>query len=364
MIINQIRLMKTFILSIIYICIFTSIGAQPQIIVQTGEDATLYNSLNEAVTQAPDGATIYLPGGDIPIDEKRLIINRKLHLIGAGHYPMYTQGTGRTVIFYPAIQSQEADIVFAPGSDNSIVEGIYLTGQISVAYEDHYPEITGIQILRSNVETLDFNSKFVNVDFTKANKILAKECVIRDDIRGAGIEQLLVMNSFIHGELSDLKGQKIVFENNIMLVGLYNEVTEVVFNNNIFGRPFPSPSSNIGINNHFRHNMLALSQFPCCIGTNENNIFNVSYDDQFVFVNTPSFSSPVFNYFFDFHLKDSSVGKGTGLNGTDIGIYGGVAPYKEGAVPSNPHIVSKYISPQTDANGNLKIDITVEAQKN
>jgi hypothetical protein len=45
-------------------------------------------------------------------------------------------------------------------------------------------------------------------------------------------------------------------------------------------------------------------------------------------------------------------------------MYGGSFPYKAGAVPINPHIVTKIIAPQTDVNGDLNINITVGAQDN
>jgi hypothetical protein len=47
-----------------------------------------------------------------------------------------------------------------------------------------------------------------------------------------------------------------------------------------------------------------------------------------------------------------------------VGIYGGLFPYKEGAVPLNPHISLKNIAPQTDVNGDLNIQLKVNAQDN
>ena len=53
-----------------------------------------------------------------------------------------------------------------------------------------------------------------------------------------------------------------------------------------------------------------------------------------------------------------------GDDGTEVGIYGGLVPFKEGAVPINPHISQKSIQTTTDSNGLLNIYFTVEAQQN
>ena len=66
----------------------------------------------------------------------------------------------------------------------------------------------------------------------------------------------------------------------------------------------------------------------------------------------------------NYRLKSTSLGHNAGTDGTDIGIYGGVFPWKDGSMPSNPHIISKTIPGTTDASGNLNVNIKVEAEKN
>lgn len=70
----------------------------------------------------------------------------------------------------------------------------------------------------------------------------------------------------------------------------------------------------------------------------------------------------VFNYAHNYHLKSPTTYLGT--DGTEVGIYGGTFPYKEGSVPRNPHIQLKNIASKTDDNGSLQIEIQVEAQDN
>jgi len=51
-----------------------------------------------------------------------------------------------------------------------------------------------------------------------------------------------------------------------------------------------------------------------------------------------------------------------GTDGTQVGIYGGSQPFKEKGTPSNPQVTKKNIGTQTDADGNLQINMTIEAQ--
>jgi hypothetical protein len=71
-----------------------------------------------------------------------------------------------------------------------------------------------------------------------------------------------------------------------------------------------------------------------------------------------------FDYSYDFHLAENSIARGAGIEGTDCGIYGGTNPYKEGAVPMNPHIQAISIPSTTDGEGKLHISVKVKAQNN
>lgn len=72
----------------------------------------------------------------------------------------------------------------------------------------------------------------------------------------------------------------------------------------------------------------------------------------------------VYNFKNDFHLQANSSGKNAGSDGTDIGIYGGRFPWKDGGLPITPHIESKFVNGTTDTNGNLNVKIKVAAQDN
>jgi len=87
-----------------------------------------------------------------------------------------------------------------------------------------------------------------------------------------------------------------------------------------------------------------------------NNNYSSSQADT-LFVNSPNASS--FDYQYNYHLKPNSPYLSAGSDGTEIGIYGGNSPYREGAVPSNPHIYFKQVSTQTNSNGQLPVQFKV-----
>jgi hypothetical protein len=93
------------------------------------------------------------------------------------------------------------------------------------------------------------------------------------------------------------------------------------------------------------------------LGVVNNQITQEATTSTFNNANTPSFS-----YTNNYHLKTTSNGHNAGNDGTDVGLYGTLIPYKESAVPFNPHISSKTIGTVTTPTGTLNVDIKVSAQ--
>ena len=110
------------------------------------------------------------------------------------------------------------------------------------------------------------------------------------------------------------------------------------FNNNIFCFTFTFPAGNVNQGNAY-------------------NKINIPQDS--IFKNQ---TGTTFSYTQNYHLRTTSIGKNAGTDGNDIGIYGTAYPYKEGAVPANPHVQSKSIGAQTNPNGKLTVKVKVAAQ--
>jgi hypothetical protein len=128
----------------------------------------------------------------------------------------------------------------------------------------------------------------------------------------------------------------------------YQHIDNSTITNNIFrdaGTNGPYSFSN----NQISNNIDARSD-----AGGDHSIVPDNWDD--VFVGPDNGLSPTSN----FALK-GSLGKNGGSDGTDIGIYGGTG-FSDSALPPGPRIVSKKVSEQTDANGNLRVEIKVSAQ--
>jgi hypothetical protein len=75
-----------------------------------------------------------------------------------------------------------------------------------------------------------------------------------------------------------------------------------------------------------------------------------------------TWSSSSYLYTDNYHLKAPE--SYPGMDGTQVGIYGGLRPWKEGSLPLNPHIQSKTIADKTDAAGKIQVQVKVVAQNN
>jgi len=336
-----------------------TVYSQAVFVVQNASNSSVHPTLNAAVAAAVDGDYIYMPGGSFGIGD--LKINKRLHLFGAGHYPDSTQATGITAL--------TGNIYFKTGASNSVLQGIYLSSSILMGDSCSTGNVSNILISRCNVEYiyLTYNSGSTNCG---AQNIFIKDCIIRNDIRGAYAQGTVVETSIITNQISYFNGNA-EFKNNIFLkyntsstsTGyVLNYVYNCNFSNNIF-RHYYSTTNYFSTNssdNFFNNCIFGFPSTYLVAGTHSNCLFSTTFSPQFV--NVPNVAN--FSYTYNYHLSDTSVAKGTGMNGTDSGIYGGDNPYKDGAVPLNPHIQFKQIPNATNSQGKLNIEIKVSAQEN
>jgi hypothetical protein len=130
-----------------------------------------------------------------------------------------------------------------------------------------------------------------------------------------------------------------------------NEITNcIVMNENSY---FFTGSGNIIYNNIFR---VAHPDFGSN-NINADNYFSVDLADIFI-----DQTGGLFSYSDDYHLVYPETYLGT--DGSEVGIYGGIFPFKAGSVPITPHITVKEVAPATDPDGNLNVTIQVDAQQN
>jgi len=315
-----------------------------KVALHSGGNVSIFNgttAIVSAYNQAVSGDTIYIPGGSFTAPT---LVNKKLVIYGAGHYPDSTEVTGKSI--------WNGNLTLGADADNIHIEGIEVNGNF---YFTTNAVIDNVTIAYCKINgNLDISGTFA----TPSNNLQFYGNVILMNILLSNAENALLANNIIGLGVSSSDGNS--FFNNIFLskktTGSYEHFANSD-NNMICNNVFYTPSSygESGNNNVFRNNLYTNTEG---LGTNptvSGNYFNVVQSS--IFVNV---SSSGFSYTANYHLQFPATYFGT--DGSEIGIYGGVYfPYKEGAVPSNPHLQMQNISPNT-SNGLLNVQIKATAQ--
>ena len=345
--------MKNLVLQFIIMLVLLagSIKAQSLIAVQNGGEPVFYQQVDSALFHSQDGDTIYIPGGTWYITQP---VNKRLHLIGAGHNPDSTIATFQTTLI--------GNLSFSTGSSYGSFTGFYLIGYIQVLDAT----VVSCSISRCHIK-YGINLYSSNDNFSFIENILEggfwasvgpSSCTFFNNIIAAChwysgdepimpfIDSFFKNNVFLDnmqaGGCQSIVSQYSLFENNIFIGYFFSNVYCFVFNstfkNNLFSDWSPPP-------------------YPYSSNVCSNSINNQPLNSIFV-----NWSGTTFVYTDDYHLQSGCPGKNAGTDGTDMGIYGGSFPWKEGSVPFNPHIQLVNIADTTDQNGNLNVNIRVAAQ--
>jgi hypothetical protein len=345
--------MKKFIFLPLMVCSFLSFG-QARFVVQNGT-AKVFSNINQAISAANAGDTLYIPGGGFAI--ANTTINKTLHWIGVGHYPDSTAATGQSRITSP--------LTFDGNCDNSSFEGIYFTSTLSFGSVNNDAQnismkkcrVGGSLTMRAyQTDTLDINFYITESVLAAIDARYGSNCLM---------EKSLVFGTIHHYYQS-------FFDFNIFSTSstyMFYRCNSCLFKNNIiaYSQGFNGTESCEFSYNIFQSNLPydpVASTF-----TGGNNITNVGWDKIFSSINGNIYA---FDYKNDYHLNAASTGKDAGGNtvsiigaaedGTNMGIYGSALPYKDGAVPFYPHVRNLQIDKSATA-GQLGVKITVAAQE-
>jgi hypothetical protein len=312
-----------------------NLPAQQKINVQNGTKTAFYNDLETAVQEAVSGDTIYLPGENITL-ENHLVIDKKLALIGAG-WDLDSIGGLKPTVLKLKNSNDNVNINFSEGSDGSFLTGCYLR---VVTFDNNASKLI------ANVTIVRNRTTHGIILGAGVNNIFVSENYCYGGFNGAGATDCWINNNFVNGSITglvnshiynnvldsypDFGGDHCVFENNYIITH-WIYLTNCTLNNNAFQTniTFPYGNNNTGSGNLIQQGI-----------------------DNFIAYGTPK----------GLKLKDDSPLKNAGVDGTDIGMYGGNDPYKDGAVPFNPHIDEIVVSSQTDKAGNLKVRMQVSSQ--
>jgi len=274
---------------------------------------------------------------------------KQLVIYGAGHYPSATAATFLTKISGRLTLSQEAS--------GFHLEGVNIIGDI---YFDANESVNDVTIKRCHFSFLsvqgDGTTPAENNTFLE-NVIYNMHTFAIDNLSNS-----MFFNNIIENRVGNARN--LIFLNNLFLYssGSYSTITyanNCMFKNNTFLYESSQISTGAGAST-WSNNMFCTNTTTPTLGTDPvlvNNYFVTRAD---VLVNQ---TDGTFDYTHDYHLQ-AGMGLPTypGDGGYETGIYGGFYPWKDASIPVNPHISSKTISPTSDTNGNIQVDINVHAQ--
>jgi hypothetical protein len=340
--------MKTImkVVTVLILLLSFQTQAQQRVALQSNGATTIFSSLNpliDAYNAALDGDTIYLSGGAFVMPTA---VAKGITFFGAGFHLDSTTATQASVI--------TNNWSIAAGADGLYLEGI----QMQTVTKSSIILVNNVSFVRCRIASVAFSNNGVGSSSSYAfiqNVIGTMELY--------GVINSLITNNIINGRFEQTNNN--VISNNLFLnnpsVSYYTirYANMNLFRNNIFNSA-ADYSINPGNGNDVQYNVFQ-SDSPDLgsVPLDFNNYKNIDISTVYVNVTTNSF-----DYTQDYHLLTAAQTTYLGEDGNQVGIYGGMFPFKEGAVPQNPHISSKLIAPLTDFNGDLNIQIQVGAQNN
>lgn len=339
--------MKKLFISFSAVILFCStlVMAQNNVVLQSNGVSTVFNSttpLVDAYEAAINGDTIYLPGVEVTAPTT---FGKQLTVFGAGYDPGSTGATGRSIL---------TSLNIGAGADGSHFEGFQVKNNVNFAGNTR---IDNVSLTR-----LHINGN-INITTTeslpdKSRNILIRESVF-NQIDGSNTDNIQIHNCFINNYIVNVSNGWIANNTSITLYRNINNINHSLIENNIIIPTIDNTSSSYysvynSSYNTFKNNVFRRDPTIQENNTWENNFTNVDYTTLFI-----DFAA-TYNFEADYHLVNPGLHPGT--TGNQVGIYGGIQPFKENASPRIPLIISKNIAATADEAGNLLIDVTVEAQ--
>lgn len=343
--------MKPILSCIAALLLYGTMAAQQTVFtVEHSGSTSVYTNLDTAIQNAQSGDFIYLPGGIINFSGT---ISKSLNLVGAGFFADSTVATSQTI--FPQTLNLTA------GASNFSMTGVFVQGNVLIS------GCSNVLFSRCRLGTSKDNS--VNIMEASGN-ININGCTAGTINQNNYPPAFYIQNSILYGpiyanaitikhcilfEPANGSFNQLFYYGNSTGMNLNNSLLE----NNIIYSPYSTPSASMVVNT-FNNNVFC-NVSSIGPSTGQNNQFNVTVSNVFV---TPGITYGSYNPANNFKLAAGSPAIGAGTGGTDCGIYGGATPFKDGAMPFNPHIRVAEIPSVTNPNGNLDVHFEVSAQDN
>jgi hypothetical protein len=350
--IHNLEKMKKTLLSILGT---TALVLSANATVRTVNNGTItagqYTSVQAAVDASAAGDTVYIHGSVTSYGD--VTLNKRIVLIGAGHYPTGTQYNLPTSL---------NTIILSRGNSTTLPTGSIIKG---ISFSNVYGSGGSLP-----VNNITFERNYIPSYIS----VCGDNWIIKNNFVGyvsvSDFNNLIVSNNIIGTQYAINSSNKpsVIITNNIFLNGFYlSSVSYSNFTNNIIIEPnvltnFSGTQNTYNKNVFIYADPLNFKIFPPAGNTGVGNLNTTA--SQFVStipLNVDLSSARIY----DWHLLTSALGVGYGTDGTDCGIYGGSYPMPNmTGVTTIPQMVSMDIQNSViPVDGTLNVDIKARNQK-
>jgi len=342
--------MKKQILMLVFIAIAaTSFAQTKNIVVEFGGTSTAYLDLPSAIAAAPNGATVYIPGGTHTLSSN-ITISKQLHFRGDGINPL-TLASGM------APQISGSQLIFTRYAHYSSFEGINFDNQLTLKHattdtSGYFYLVFNRCLIKNNITTTGGTNAVGNIC------LYLNECVLNGISASTSAADAVAISNSVITESNFMDIDQGYIKNSVLLAGC-----NLTYNTKNF-----AISNSISYASIIQGSISASNTVTNCLlktGTIVNvNIAttNLLWQDwNLIFVNVPNNS---FNTGWDFHLLPGCLGIAAGIDGTDLGLYGGGTPWKENSIPASPNVYIKSVDTRNNPNGLIDVMYKVKAQGN
>ena len=331
---------KIFILTALAVLLgVASASAQRIAVVNEGGETNVYQNLSAAINGADPGSIIYLPGGGFPLPDS-VKINKKLTIIGIGHKSTNDNVDGYTTI--------AGNVFFNEGSSGSAIMGCLISGDVNIGEGDaavsnvlvKYCNLNSVIVYNANCQDTHINQNYIRSHsfFNGGSGNISNNILYSLQ----GVNGGTVLNNIVTGyrRVGDYNEYAVEVDNSIVS---YN----IVFFRAWSGAHGGGGNCIRGYNSQGTTNIV--NGVSGNWGDNPINFTNVDWNEVFV-----NYNGGAINPMSDFHFKEAYQ------QYSDIGIYGGTG-FNDHQTAPVPYIVAKRIAEETDAAGQLKIQVRVKS---
>ncbi len=300
-----------------------------------------FATLADAHTAAAAGDTLYVHGS--PVGYGDVVITKTLFIFGPGYFLSENPETQAN------LQSAQVNLItLDPGSEGSLLSGLDIGNSVNINADN-------ITLRRNRISTTS-STDLVEINGSRLNIVVTQNYIenlnsgtTRDAISldSGSPQNITIANNFIVAQ----GGKAINMGASAAAIIVQNVISgDLTLNNASFQNNILRDGTFTGLNNDISHNIADSSQF----GNTNGNQQNVNMAD--VFLLTGSTDG-------QWQLQPGSPAIAAGVNGEDLGMFGGSAPYVLSGLPPLPTIYFFTGAASGTNTGGLPVEVKIRSRQ-